>query len=301
MDDFFARRGLSIDRLRSFLAVADAGSIARAAPGNQSRQTQLSRQIGDLEEFYERALFEPRGKGIVLTSAGHELAIVVRETLARLKDVGTKTTYHPVDVTLGAGDSVIRWWIIPRYHAFGRARLQVLMCSGPEVVEGLLDAKLDFGIVRASDLRLDLRSGLRSRTIGTIDYALYVPKELVAKARTLSVKEMLQLLPIGVLTGEPGFSARLDAALVRANVRLTPAFVCETFPQLQAAVAAGVCAAVLPTLVRDHLPPAKFNEHRDPILGKHDGRMCLAWTTRLERQRPRVAALMPGIVQGMQR
>jgi DNA-binding transcriptional LysR family regulator len=123
----------------------------------------------------------------------------------------------------------------------------------------------------------------------------------VAKAKKLSVKEMLQLLPIGVLTGEPGFSARVDAALVRANVRLTPAFVCETFPQLQAAVAAGVCAAVLPTLVRDHLPPAKFNEHQDPLLGKHDGRMCLAWTTRLERQRPRVAALIPGIVRGMQR
>jgi DNA-binding transcriptional LysR family regulator len=123
----------------------------------------------------------------------------------------------------------------------------------------------------------------------------------VAKNRSLSVRPMLQSLPIGVLNGEPSFSARMDAALQREKLRLTPVWSCETFPQLHAAVAAGRCAAVLPTLVRDELRASKFGEYRDPILGKHEGRMCLAWMPRLERQRPRVAALIPGIVRGMQR
>jgi DNA-binding transcriptional LysR family regulator len=297
MIDLFARQGLSIDRLRSFLAVAEVGGITKAAPGNPTRQSQFSRQIGELEEFFDLELIERRGKSIVLTAAGRELAGVVRETLARLKDVAAKTPDAPVDVSVGAGDSVIRWWIVPCHRAFARAHLQVSMLSGAEVVDGLLDAQLDFGVVRASDLR----NGLRSRALGTIDYALYVPKQLQPKGKSLRVKELFAQLPIGVLNGEPRFSARLDASLERANVRVAPAFVCETFPQLQAAVAAGLCAAVLPTLVRDQLPRSEFSEHRDAILGKHDGRMVLAWTPRLERQRARVAALIPGIVQGMQR
>jgi DNA-binding transcriptional LysR family regulator len=296
MNDLFARQGLSIDRMRSFLAVAEAGGITKAAPGNPIRQSQFSRQIGELEEFFDLELIERRGRNIVLTAAGRELAGVVHETLARLKDVAANTPDARVDVSVGAGDSVIRWWIIPRHRAFGRARLQVSMLSGAEVVDGLLGAQLDFGVVRASDLR----RGLRSRGLGTIDYALYVPKQLVPKGKSLGVKELFEQLPIGVLNGEPSFTARLDASLERANVRVTPAFTCETFPQLQAAVAAGLCAAVLPTLVRDQLPRSEFSEHRAGILGKHEGRMVLAWTARLERQRARVAALIPGIVKGMQ-
>jgi DNA-binding transcriptional LysR family regulator len=295
MNDLFARSGLSIDRLRSFLAVAEAGGITKAAPGNPIRQSQFSRQIGELEGFFDLELTERRGRNIVLTAAGRQLAVVVRETLARLEDVAANTD-APIEVTIGAGDSVIQWWIYPRHRAFGRAHLQVSMLSGAEVVEGLLDAKLDFGIVRASDLR----AGLRSRALGTIDYALYVPKQLVPKGKTLGVKDLFEQLPIGVLNGEPRFSERLDAALDRANVRVWPVHVCETFPQLQAAVEAGLCAAVLPTMVRHKLPRSKFSEHRHAILGKHDGSMSLAWTPRLERQRPRVAALIPGIVQGMQ-
>jgi DNA-binding transcriptional LysR family regulator len=296
MNDLFARSGLSIDRLRSFLAVAEAGGITKAVPGNPIRQSQFSRQINELEHFFDLELLERRGRNVVLTNAGRELAGVVREILARLKDVAAATPDARLDVTVGASDSVIRWWILPRHRAFGRARLQVSMLSGAEVVDGLLDAQLDLGIVRASDLR----SGLRSRALRTIDYALYVPKQLVPKGKRLGVKELFQRLPIGVLNGEPRFSERLDAALDQAKVRVWPAFVCETFPQLQAAVAAGLCAAVLPTMVRDQLPRSKFSEHQDAILGKHDGQMSLAWTPRLERQRPRVAALIPGIVQGMQ-
>jgi DNA-binding transcriptional LysR family regulator len=297
MTDPFTRGGLSIDRLRSFLAVADAGGMTAAAPGNPIRQSQLSRQISEIEDAYGLAIIERRGRGIVLTAAGKALAVAVRDMLAALRDVGAHDDPGLVDIALGAGDSVLQWWVNPCADAFGPARLRVSMLSGPEVVDGLLDSQLDFGIVRVTDLR----PSLRSRPLGTIDYALYVPNALVPKPKPVGIKQLLEAVPVGVLNGEPSFSALLDASLLRAGVRITPVYVCETFPQLRSRVAAGRCAAVLPTLVRDELPRAQVSEHRDPILGKHEGRMSLVWTTRLERQRPRVAALVPGIVRGMQR
>jgi LysR family nitrogen assimilation transcriptional regulator len=297
MNDIFARRGISLDRLHSFLSVAEVGSISLAAPGNPTTQSQLSRQIGELETFFGAALIERHGKGLKLTTAGAELAVVVREMTARLADYAANISEEPIEVTIGAGDSVIQWWITPNKKAFGRARLQLEMLSSPEVVDGLLDAKLDFGVIHASDLR----TGLKSRPLGTIDYALYVSKQLLPKARGLGVKELLQQVPIGILNGEPNFSARLDAALALAGVRITPELTYNTFPQLCGAVAAGQCAAVLPMIVRDRLPPSGFHEYRDAILGKHDTKMSLAWTQRLLRQRPRVAAMIPAIADALKR
>lgn len=83
------------------------------------------------------------------------------------------------------------------------------------------------------------------------------------------------------------------------NVSFRLAFVCVTFPQLERAVATERFAAVLPTLVRPELPASRFTEYRDPVFGKHAAKMSLAWATRLERQRPRVAALIPKMVAGL--
>lgn len=41
-------KGMSLERLDAFLAVLEAGGIARAAPGQPVRQSQLSRQISEL-------------------------------------------------------------------------------------------------------------------------------------------------------------------------------------------------------------------------------------------------------------
>ena len=48
--DIFARSGISLERLRVFLQIADAGSMAEAAPGDPVRQSQFSRQLKELEE-----------------------------------------------------------------------------------------------------------------------------------------------------------------------------------------------------------------------------------------------------------
>jgi DNA-binding transcriptional LysR family regulator len=295
--ELFTRRGLSLDRLRSFLFVVDAGGLPAAAPGNPVRQSQLGRQIHELEEFFGTALVKSlgKGKGLGLTPAGKHLAFVVRDALAGLTEVPSKTP-DEVELTIGAGDSVIQWWIAPHKDAFGGANVRVSTMSGPEVVDGLLEAVLDLGIIRTTDLR----HGLRSSALGTIDYAVYVAKDLLPKGRTPSVKNILRSLRLGTLSGEPSFTAQLETVLEREKVQRTPAWLCETFPGLLAAVKGGWCAAVLPTLARAELP-ARVGEYRDPILDKLERRMCLAWAPRLQRQRPRVAALIPSIVRGLQR
>ena len=56
--------GVSIDRLKSFLLVAEAGGHARAAPGDPVRQSQLSRQVSELEVALAQELFVRSGRGM---------------------------------------------------------------------------------------------------------------------------------------------------------------------------------------------------------------------------------------------
>ena len=48
----FAVSGLSLDRLRTFLRVAEAGNLAKAAQGDATKQSQFSRQNKELEAYF---------------------------------------------------------------------------------------------------------------------------------------------------------------------------------------------------------------------------------------------------------
>src|SRR5713101_8470693 len=61
---------LEIRHLRYFLAVAEAGSFSRAADRLGISQPNVSQQMRDLETALRVALFQRRGKRILLTSAG---------------------------------------------------------------------------------------------------------------------------------------------------------------------------------------------------------------------------------------
>lgn len=294
-DELFQRGGLSLDRLRSFLAVAEAGAIARAAPGDPVRQSQLSRQIGELEEFFGQALVERRGRGLAVTAAGARLAVTVREAFLGLREFAATPADQPFAASLGAGDSLLHAWVIPRLPRTLPASLTLAAMHGPEVVARLLDARLDFGIARMTEVP----ASLRTRPLGTITFALYVPRALRRKRRTGSVAELVASLPIAAQYGDPEIAEALAAALRDASASrgaapITPALVCETFPQAQRAVMTERFAAVLPTLARRDLPASTFDEVE--LLATPSRKVVFAWHRRIERQRPRVAALIGELV-----
>src|SRR5579871_2796074 len=82
----FAESGLSLDRLKSLLEVGAAGSIVKATAGDPVKQSQYSRQIKELEDFFRIKLVERHGKGIQLTSSGRELARISRFFLLGLSN-----------------------------------------------------------------------------------------------------------------------------------------------------------------------------------------------------------------------
>lgn len=112
-EHLFAERGLSLDRLKTLIEVAKAGSIAAAARGDSARQSLYSRQIKELEEFFGVELAARRGKVLALTRSGWELVRLASESLCLLDDFKSRSRNLPYRFTIGAGDSLHAWWLLP--------------------------------------------------------------------------------------------------------------------------------------------------------------------------------------------
>ena len=112
-EHLFAERGLSLDRLKTLIEVAKAGSIAAAARGDSARQSLYSRQIKELEEFFGVELASRRGKVLALTGAGGELVRLASESLCLLDDFKSRSRNLPYRFTIGAGDSLHAWVVAP--------------------------------------------------------------------------------------------------------------------------------------------------------------------------------------------
>src|SRR3954463_8550973 len=72
---------LDIDQLRTFVAIADAGSFTRAADVVHRTQSAVSMQMKKLEERVGRPIFERDGRGTKLTEDGERLLDFARRII----------------------------------------------------------------------------------------------------------------------------------------------------------------------------------------------------------------------------
>lgn len=268
-------KGMSLERLDSFLAVLDAGGIARAAPGQPVRQSQLSRQISELESALGAQLFERGAQGPrVATRAGAQLARVLREMQRGLADVDD----GPVACHLGAGDSSLRWLLLPNLHGLRDVSLHVGARSSEEIAQELADGTLDLGVVRSTTL---LAEGVKVARLGVLDYELFTPK----RARNSPAA------PFALATGEPALAAQLAPHIATMPVALR----CETFPQVAAAVRGGY-AGVLPTIARAELGTGFV---RGRVLAS--ATLVIAWRARLDVVRPALVPVRKKLIEVLRR
>ena len=290
-ENLFSERGLSLDRLRALVAVDDAGGIAQAAPGDPVRQSQYSRQLGELAAFFGREIARRRGKLLELTEPGKRLADLARSQLRSLQDFRAECRAESIDYTIAAGDSVIHWLVIPRLGKLRAEspsiRVATLNLRTNDIVRQLGDGRLDFGIIRQNALV----AGLKSAFLGPLTYCVVVPVELVGSAPKSSLRDVLTSFPLAAQTSDGQFTQRLHAIARDMKADLRPALACQSFPQILSAVRSGAFAAVVPQLALNDLPLRSFVEITAAPLRRLQRELVLAWNPRLLRVRPEAGQL----------
>ena len=94
---------LDSDLLRTFVAVAEAGSVTDGAARIHRSQSATSLQIKRLESILGRPVFDRHGRGVVLSDAGQTLLFVAKDVTARLDAVQREISHNSVSGKLRLG------------------------------------------------------------------------------------------------------------------------------------------------------------------------------------------------------
>ena len=124
-------RNLDVTTLRSFVAVAEAGGVTRAAGFLHLTQSAVSMQLKRLEELLGLELLDRSGRTIALTASGEQLLVYARRMVALNDEVMTRLTDQAYEgqITLGVPHDIV-YPVIPQVlkqfnSAFPRVRVQL--------------------------------------------------------------------------------------------------------------------------------------------------------------------------------
>lgn len=228
---------MAVDDLRlwrQFLAVADAGSLSRAAMELGLAQPALSRKIAELEGALGCRLLQRHSRGVALTAEGRlfrERAERILDAARDLKDAMSARTDRPhgrlafgMPPSLGA---TITAPALQRFHqAYPDVVLQVMEETSRALRQALLARRIEFAAISSIEPGRDLR---RQPLLTEQVYLIGPPDAPATRARTIAATRLADL-PL-ILTLRPNsLRALVDSTLRAHGVR--PNVVIETNTRL---------------------------------------------------------------------
>jgi DNA-binding transcriptional LysR family regulator len=247
--------GLSIERLLTFCAVVEFGSIKTAARGDPTRQSQYSRQIKELEESLGVKLFDRNGKHLTLNESGRRVALLAQSFLEELQQV--RAADGAIVVTIGAAESVLSCVVFPKLEELGRycpqVRFEFRNMRTDDVISHVRDGSLHFGIVRENANS----EGLDSHFVAEMKYTLVVPRIILPQGRAEDIF-LLRTLPIGILSSDGRLRQSIDDLARAEGFVLNVKLVADSFTLLMDAAPKARCAVILPDAMARKLPEAEY-------------------------------------------
>lgn len=294
----FQKSGLSLDRLRSFCRVAESESFTRAAEGDSNRQTLYSRQVKELEAYFGTELFRRKGRTVVLTDTGKKLYLLAVEYFSALEDFTESCSSSMKSYSIGAGDSLIQWMLIPRLSKIrslvGRAEVSLQNMRTGDIVDGLLTGRLDFGILREDAVVPDLTA----KKIGMLRYALFAPHEAIRGLKGKNPDYLSELTFVG-MTGGGLFQRQMEALAQSSKTLIRYTLRCNSYPLMVKAMNRLGVAAILPAIAQKDLPEEEYARIQLKRLESFSRPLVLCWNTRLARMNTDISRLGEKMVRNL--
>ena len=288
-DDLY-QRGLSLEKLRAFLAVVRAGSVTGAAGGEGSRRSLMSRQIGELEKALGIELFQRRGKTLRVTDAGRELALLTATCFNELGSFVERANRGESNLRIGAGASVFEAVVFPHMRqiraAFGKSRFEFVTNNTTGTLRSLHEGELDIGIVRAggygTDLVVNPCGSMEFVLVGRLDFDRNLPE--------WGIGTFLDRVPLAIIRGEGQFVSAFQRLCNEMDVSPQIVMRTESFGHVRQLLLAGHPGGILPKPLAADLSPSEFHTLYDPELRRLSRDLVVVIDSRVARLNDRLAA-----------
>jgi DNA-binding transcriptional LysR family regulator len=225
-------RALSIDFLRTFVAIADAGTFAAAAERVGRTVSAVSLQIDRLEEQVGRALFQKSGRRMEPTSAGRQLLDHARTILAANDAALSAMSSDRLSGTVRLGvlhdgiEAAATTVLADFMATHSEARIEVVVDTSQALIDAMEAGKLDQAIAFQVNTRLP------RDTLGL------VPMRWIGNRQRSLIDE--RPLPLVMLEEPCAFRRAAVAALDEAGIPWRIALVSASLAAVRAAVGAGL-------------------------------------------------------------
>ncbi|MFG1479202.1 LysR substrate-binding domain-containing protein [Xanthobacter sp. V4C-4] len=229
-------RNFDLDLLRSFVAVADLGSISAAARRVGRSQSAVSLQMDRLTETLGFAVLERKGRGVVPTPRGGAFLDDAR----RLLDLNDQVLTQHVEGTFAqplrlgfvqdVGEGVMQRILARVSTAFPQAPITVRVCSTAAMLEKLMVEELDLTVGFRHDTDLPATALLREPLVWIASRHLRLDRDAP--------------VPLVLFENPCICRSAAIAALSAAGRAFRVAFTSPSLPGLMAAVGAGIGVTV---------------------------------------------------------
>jgi LysR family transcriptional activator of nhaA len=259
--------------LRYFWAVAHDGNLTRTAERLNLSQSAVSVQIKQLEAHIGHALFERRGRQLILTEAGrialdHADAIFAagRELVATLQEKGRARQAIRVGALATLSRNFQMEFLRP---ILNRPDVELVLRSGTsaDLLHGLEALNLDVVLINQPPAR-DAITPFISHRLSEQPVSLVGTPDRLNKR--LSITEVLETQPVILPTADTGIRIGFDAWTDRLGIRPQIAAEVDDMAMMRLLARQGVGLAVLPPIVvQDELTSGRLIEvERLPGIGE---------------------------------
>ena len=241
---------MDLKQLKTFICVAECGSLSRASDRLHIVQPALSRQIKLLEHEIGVDLFTRHVRGMELTQAGHEflerVGGLARQLEVSIHDVQSMHGEIKGHVAIGLMptiSTVLSTRLVQRVtQQLPSVNLRIAEGYSVHLLEWLQRGDIDVSFLYGSVNDYHLRGEeLLHEEIAVISAA----DDLADKGETISIAEAVKL-PLALPSELFGLRRVLDTSAKKAGVQFVPRYEIDSFWVIQSLVKSGICHSLMP-------------------------------------------------------
>lgn len=258
---------MNLDLLRSFFAIAEFGSMSKAAEQLHVSQSTLTRQMQTLETEVGGPLLERGHSGVALTAAGHALLDGMRPVVAKadivLSEARKLARGQSASVRIGYIMSAAGEYLNPAIAALRRShpqtKVHLVDLSPGEQIAALRRGELD--VVVLGSINAAIPREFFVRRIATFSVIVALPETHVLATRDkVSLADLQKEMFIGVNADDiPGFNNWLIQLCRRGGFRPRIVENASSITETLSLLVAENAVALLPALVeRLQVPGVTF-------------------------------------------
>ena len=244
----------TLRQLQYFVAVAEHGSVSKAAHGMSISQSAVTEAVKELEADLGVRLFDRHSRGLNITQKGHQFLRHAKVILTEVS--GARRAFEPDAapvsgrLQLGVTSLMAGYVMSDLLSKYRRANPQVTVTaiedSGEYLEHLLIGGELDVAVMVTSNLRD--RTALQTEILDVSPFRLWLPL-----GHRLAAQESISLADV---TAEPLIMLNIDEMeeeavnlLSALGTRPRVAFRTRSVEAVRSLVATGAGVAILPDLV----------------------------------------------------